>query len=50
MRLDTIECRLVEELNSTGTVVPGDVVHDLERRATGKVEVDVAEHSFANGW
>lgn len=50
MRLDTIECRLVEELDSTGTIVPGDVVHDLERRATGKVEVDVAKHSFANRW
>jgi len=50
MRLDTVECGLVEELDSTGTIVPGNVVHDLERRATGKVEVDVAKHSFANRW
>ena len=50
MRLDTVECRLVEELDSTSTVVPGNVVHDLKRWTTRKVEVDVAEHSFANRW
>ena len=50
MRLDTVECRLIEELDSTSTIVPGNVVHDLERRTARKVEVDIAEHSFANGW
>ena len=49
VRLDTVECRLVEEFDSTRAIVSGNVVHDLERRTTRKVEVDVAEGSFANG-
>ena len=50
MGLDAVECWLVKEFDSTSIVVPGDVVHDLERRATRKIEVDMTEGSFANGW
>ena len=40
--LDTIERWLVKEFNPTRAVVPGNVVHDLEWRTAGKIEVDVA--------
>lgn len=48
--LDTVERRLVEELDPASAVVPGNIVHDLERRTARKVEVDVTERSFANRW
>jgi hypothetical protein len=48
--LDTVERWLVEELDPTRPVVPGNVVHDLERRTTREIEVNVTERSFANRW
>jgi len=50
MGLDTVERRLIEELDPAAAVVPGNVIHDLERWPTRKIEVDVTERSFANGW
>lgn len=50
MRLDSVERRLIEELDPTSTVVPGNVIHNLERWATRKVKVDVTKRSFADGW
>lgn len=50
MGLDTVERRLIEEFDPTSTIVPGDIVHDLERWAARKVEVDMTKRSFANGW
>lgn len=46
--LDTIERRLVKQLDPPSAVVPGDVVHDLEWWTTRKIEVNVTERSFAN--
>ena len=48
--LDTVERWLVEELDPTSPVVPGNIVHDLERRTTREIEVNVTERSFANRW
>lgn len=48
VRLDTVECRLVKKLDPTSTVVPSNIIHDLERWTTGKIEVYVTERSFAN--
>ena len=50
MGLDAVERRLVEELDPTAPVVPGNVVHDLERWATRKIEIDMTERSFTNRW
>ena len=48
--LDTVERRLVEELDPTSIVVPSNIVHDLERWTTRKVEIDMTERSFADRW
>lgn len=41
MGLNTVERRLVEEFDPTSAVVPGDIIHDLERWTTREVEVDM---------
>ena len=50
MGLDAVESRLVKELDPTGTIVSGDVVHDLERRTARKVEINMTERPLADRW